>query len=317
MRTRRILATTLGLGALMLGTACAADDVGETDSGTDSGSTEDKGSVNLLSQDFTEAAIVTNMYKLLLEDAGYTVDMKLVGTRDIYMRLLPDDVDVVPEYVGGVADYLNTEANGAEAEPITTSDPEETLEKVQPLAEEKGVTLLEPAEASDQNAFFVTQEFADANSLTTLSDLAALGEPVVLAAAEDCGSRPDCGAGLRDTYGIEISKVLGLGFASPQTYESVLSGESQLGLTSTTDGSLESQGLTLLEDDQQIQPAQNLVPMVRTAFLEENADVEELLNGLMAEISTEDLTELNGQVGNERALPEDVARDYLEEKELL
>jgi osmoprotectant transport system substrate-binding protein len=111
--------------------------------------------------------------------------------------------------------------------------------------------------------------------------------------------------------------VLDLGFASPQTYESVLSGESQLGLTSTTDGSLESQGLTLLEDDQAIQPAQNLVPMVRTAFLEENGDVEDVLNGLMAEITTDDLVELNGQVGNERAKPEDVASDYLEEKGLL
>jgi osmoprotectant transport system substrate-binding protein len=317
MRTRQLLATTLGLGALLLGTACAADDVDDSSSDPGSGSEEDKGSLNLLSQDFTEAAIVANMYKLLLEDAGYTVDMRLVGTRDIYMRLLPDDVDVVPEYVGGIADYLNADVNGADAEPITTSDPTETLAALEPLAEEKGVTLLEPAEASDQNAFFVTQEFADANSLQTLSDLAAMGEPVVLAAAPDCAGRPDCEGGLTETYGIDISKVLGLGFASPQTYESVLSGESQLGLTSTTDGSLESQGLTLLEDDQQIQPAQNLVPMVRTAFLEENADVEEVLNGLMAAITTEDLVELNGQVGNERALPEDVARGYLEENELL
>jgi len=299
----------------MLGNACAADDVSDTD--TDTGSNEDKGSVNLLSQDFTEAAIVTNMYKHLLEDAGYTVNMKLVGTRDIYMRLLPDGVDVVPEYVGGIADYLNDEVNGAEAEPITTSNPEETLENLRPLAEDKGVTLLEPAEASDQNAFFVTQEFADANSLQTLSDLAALGEPVVLAAADDCGGRPDCEGGLSQTYGIDVSKVLGLGFASPQTYESVLSGESQLGLTSTTDGSLESQGLALLEDDRAIQPAQNLVPMVRTAFLEENGDVEELLNGLMAELTTDDLIELNGQVGNERAKPEDVAQTYLEDAGLL
>jgi osmoprotectant transport system substrate-binding protein len=297
----------------MLSSACAADEVADSDSG----SGDDKGSVNLSGQAFTESAIMANMYKLLLEDAGYSVDMKLVETRDIYMQLLPDDVDVVPEYVGGIADYLNTDANGPEAEPITTSDPEETLEALEPLAADKGVTLLEPAEASDQNAFFVTQDFAEENSLSTLSDLAAMGEPVVLAAAPDCVGRPDCEGGLSKTYGLDVSKVLDLGFASPQTYESVLSGESQLGLTSTTDGSLESQGLTLLEDDQAIQPAQNLVPMVRTAFLEENTDVEERLDELMAEITTEDLVELNGLVGNERAKPEDVASDYLEEKGLL
>jgi osmoprotectant transport system substrate-binding protein len=243
--------------------------------------------------------------------------MKLVETRDVYMRELPDDVDVVPEYVGGIADYLNAEANGANAEPITTSDPAETLAAAEPLAEEAGVTFLEPAEATDQNAFFVTQEYAEANSLATLSDLGELGEPVVLAAAPDCEGRPDCEGGLTETYGIDITKVLPLGFASPQTYESVLSGESQLGLTSTTDGSLESQGLQLLEDDQSIQPAQNLVPMVSTSFLEENGDVEDVLNELMGELTTDDLTDLNGQVGNERAKPEDVAQEYLEERGLL
>ena len=139
----------------------------------------------------------------------------------------------------------------------------------------------------------------------------------MLAAAPDCEGRPDCEGGLTGTYGIDITEVLPLGFASPQTYESVISGESQLGLTSTTDGSLESQGLQLLEDDQSIQPAQNLVPMVSTSFLEENGDVEDVLNELMGELTTDDLTELNGQVGNERAKPEDVAQEYLEERGLL
>ena len=317
MHARTILATTLALTTLALGAACGADDLEEPGGADAPDPAEDKGSLTLQSQSFTEAAIVANMYKLLLEGAGYTVDMKLVETRDIYMRQLPDDVDVVPEYVGGVADYLNAEANGAEAEPVTTSDPAETLAAVEPLAEEAGVTFLEPAEASDQNAFFVTQEYAEANSLATLSDLAALGEPVVLAAAPDCEGRPDCEGGLSETYGIDITEVLPLGFASPQTYESVLSGESQLGLTSTTDGSLESQGLQLLEDDQSIQPAQNLVPMVSTSFLEENADVEDVLNELMATITTDDLIELNGRVGNEREKPEDVAQEYLEEEGLL
>ena len=316
MRTRRFAATTLALGTLLIGAACADDEV--ADSGDDTGSGgEDKGSLTLSGQNFTEATIVANMYKLLLEDSGYTVDMKLVGTRDIYMRQLPDDVDVVPEYVGGIADYLNAEANGAEAESITTSDPAETLEALQPLADDAGVTMLEPAEATDQNAFFVTQAYADSNALETLSDLGTLGEPITLAAAEDCEGRPDCEGGLTQTYGIDITEVLPLGFASPQTYESVISGESQLGLTSTTDGSLESQGLQLLEDDQSIQPAQNLVPMVSTSFLEENGDVEDVLNELMGEITTDDLIDLNGQVGNERAKPEDVAQEYLEERGLL
>lgn len=97
----------------------------------------------------------------------------------------------------------------------------------------------------------------------------------------------------------------------------MLDGESQLGLTSTTDGTLESQGLVLLEDDQAIQPAQNLVPAVSTAFLEENPEVEDVLNELMGALTTEKLTELNGRVSVDREKEEDVARDFLESEGLI
>ena len=100
-------------------------------------------------------------------------------------------------------------------------------------------------------------------------------------------------------------------------YQAVLDGEAELGETSTTDGTLESQGLVVLEDDKQIQPAQNLVPAVSTEFLDANPDVADVLNPLMAALTTEKLTELNGRVAVDREQPEDVARDFLESEGLL
>ena len=97
----------------------------------------------------------------------------------------------------------------------------------------------------------------------------------------------------------------------------MLDGESDLGETSTTDGSLESLGLLVLEDDQQIQPAQNLVPAVSTEFLDEHPDVADLLNPLMAALTTEKLTELNGRISVAREKTEDVARDFLTSEGLL
>jgi osmoprotectant transport system substrate-binding protein len=310
MRARRFLAVALAVGTLLLGSACAGNDVGSSGSG-------DKGSVTISGQNFPEATLVANMYKLLLQDKGYSVTMKLVGTRDVYMKQFPGDVDVVPEYVAGIADFLNTRKNGANAKSITTPDPQNTLDALKPLADAAKITMLKPAEATDQNAFFVTKKFAQQNSLTTLSDLATLNKPIVLAAAPDCAGRTDCEGGLSKNYGIDISKTLPLGYASAQTYQSVLKGESQLGETSTTDGSLASQGLVLLKDDKGIQPAQNLIPAVSTAFLAKHKDVEAVLNGLMAKLTTADLTTLNGKVGTERQLPEDVAKKYLQDKGLL
>jgi osmoprotectant transport system substrate-binding protein len=315
LRARRSLAVAIAAAALTL-TGCAGDDLAEDSPDEGSGSAAaGSGPVRISGQAFPEATLVAEMYSQLLEAEGFEPEVELVDARDAYMSTFPDSIDVVPEYTGGIVDFLNTRENGAEAEPLTTSDAAESIEAASSLLDDAGITLLEPSEATDTNAFFVSQEYADSEGVSTLSDME--GKSVVLAAAPDCEGRPDCEGGLTETYGIDITKILPLGFASDATYQSVLDGESQLGLTSTTDGTLESQGLVLLEDDQQIQPAQNLVPAVSTSFLEENPTVEETLNGLMAALTTEKLTELNGRVSVDREKEEDVARDFLESEGLL
>ncbi len=314
MHLARTLAAVLAAGALTL-SGCAGDDLSD-DSASDTGSSSaDKGSITLAGQNFPEATLVASMYEQLLEDAGYTVETKLVDSRDAYMPTFPGDVDIVPEYVGGIVNFLNTQANGADAKPFEAGDGEQLASDGASLLEDAGIELLDVSPATDTNAFFVTQEFSDAEGVTTLSDLE--GQSVTLAAAPDCEGRLDCEGGLSDEYGIDITKVLPLGYASDQTYQSVLDGESELGETSTTDGTLDSQGLVILEDDKQIQPAQNLVPAVSADFLADNPDLADILNPLMAALTTEGLTELNGRMAVDREKPEDVAADFLTEQGLL
>ena len=59
------------------------------------------------------------------------------------------------------------------------------------------------------------------------------------------------------------------------------------------------------------------MPAVSAAFLEEHPDVADILNPLMAALTTEGLTELNGQMAVDRAKPEDVAKEFLETEGLL
>lgn len=315
MQLRRLAASALAISTVLLGAACAGDDLAQDDS--DSAGSGDKGSVKISGQDFGEVQIVSAMYQQLLEADGYDVSVQLVGTRDVYMAdgQFPESVQLVPEYVGGIVDYLNATENGADAEPLTTPDAGESVEAASSLLEDKGITLLDPSAAVDTNAFFVTEEFSQAEGVTKLSDLE--GMKVVVAGSEDCAGRTDCGAGLTDDYGIDVTEFLPLGFASADVFKSVIDGESQLGLTSTTDGTLESQGLVLLEDDLQIQPAQNLIPAVSSEWLADNPDVEGILNDLMAALTTEKLTELNGQISVDRQKPEDIAQEFLESEGLI
>ena len=309
MRMIRTLSLAAASGLLLLTAACGDDPLEDGNDG-DTDSSADKGSVVVGGQDFTESAVLAAIYAELLESEGYDVETQLVTTRDVYIpELSKGNVDIVPDYLAGITDFLNTAANGDGAPLVSSNSKDETLAALEPLAEAQGISILPPSEATDQNAFFVTTEFAEANDLTTLSDFAALGKPIKLAAPEDCAGRADCQGGLEDVYGFTITELVPLGFGNPQVKDAVTKGEVDLGETGTTDGTLGELGLTLLEDDKGIQPAQNLTPAVNADFLADNPDLEELFNELSAALTTEDLAEMNVAVDLERQKPEDVAAE--------
>jgi osmoprotectant transport system substrate-binding protein len=311
---RRTLAA-LAIAPLLTLAACAGDDALEGGSGDSSAA---GGEVVIGGQNYAEMQIMSEMYAALLENAGYEVTLKLVKSRDVYApQMQKGNVDISADYLSSMTEFLNKQQNGPDAAPVASNDPDATVEELRKLAEPTGIEPLEPAEAQDANAFAVTKQFAEENDLTTMSDLAALGKPVTLAAAEDCSQRDDCALGLEDVYGLDITKVEPLGFGTTGTKDALKKGEVTLGQVGTSDATLDSLGLVLLEDDKQLQNAENLVPMVNSEFIDAHPDVADILNEMSAGLTTDDLATMIGKVDLERQLPEDVAREYLDSKGLL
>jgi len=136
--------------------ACGGDDL-ENNASDSPSDGADRGTVVVGGQDFTESQILAAIYQRLLEDAGYQVQTKLVTTRDGYLpELSKGNVDIVPDYLAGITDYLNTEKNGPDAEPVSSNDPEETR---RPSSRSRRRRHLDPppSDATDQNAFFVSR----------------------------------------------------------------------------------------------------------------------------------------------------------------
>lgn len=313
--TGRRLLTALALTPLVLLGACAGEDALEGDPPAGGG---EGGTVVIGGQNYAEMQVMSQMYAALLEDAGYTVELKLVESRDVYApQMQRGNVDISADYLSSMTEFLNRQENGADAEVLASPDTEETVEALTELGAETGIEPLEPAQAQNANAFAVTAEFAEENDLTTLSDLAELGRPLTLAAAEDCSQRSDCEIGLEKVYGLDITKVEPLGFGTAGTKDALESGEVDLGQVGTSDATLDQLGLVLLEDDRELQNAENLVPMANSEFLEQNPEVAEILNEMSAGLTTEDLATMIGKVDLEREQPEDVAADYLGERGLL
>jgi osmoprotectant transport system substrate-binding protein len=313
MRRPRTLLAAAGVaaGALLL-SACGSSDSESSDGGAAS-----KGAVVVGSAGFTEIELMAEMYAALLNDAGYEASVTVLENRELYEPALEDgQLDVVPDYLATMTEFLNRKVNGPDAEPVASSDPEATAAALNELAGPLGLTPLEPAEAANQNAFFVTQDFAEAKGLKTLSDLGALGQPITLAATEECPERPFCGLGLVGTYGLTLTEVLPTGFGSAQTKDAVVKGAAQLGLSGTTDATLGPLGLVVLTDDKGLQLADNLIPIVGEKY-GDDAELAAVLNALSRVLTTEDLATLNDRVDAQREKAADVALDYLTSKGLL
>lgn len=302
--------TAVAVGAVLTLAACGGDDDGDA--------TASGGSITVGGAQFTEALILEEAYRALLDNAGYDVSTETAESREIYGPLLESgELDVAPEYAATFAEFLNLADNGPDADLIATTDATETVEAARPLAESHGLVVLEPAQnAASQNGFAVSEEFAAENGVSTLTELGELGQPIVLAAAEECPERPFCQPGLEETYGINITEVLPLGFGSPQTKDAVVSGEAQLGLVGTTDGTLADLGLVLLDDDQNLQLADNIVPVVNAETAEDDG-IADALAPFHETLTTADIATMQAQVDSERREVEDVVQEYLENNDLL
>lgn len=304
------------LAALLLLTGCSTGPSLETQDEV-TAPPGDSRSLTIGSAGFTESDLLAQMYALLLNEAGYRTSMLTVANRELYEPALESgQIDVVPEYAATFADWLNAKANGADADPVGSPDLGETMTALRGLAAPRGLTVLDPGRAVDQNAFAVDTDYAREHDLRTLSDLGASGLEVRLAAGDECVQRPYCAPGLKETYGIDVTGVDPKGVGTTQAKQAVQSGRNQMMLTTTTDATLDEFGLVLLADDKNLQNADYVVPVVNHARAGSDR-VAKALGRLNDVLTTADLASLNQQVDSWRRLATDVARAYLQDKGLL
>lgn len=197
------------------------------------------GSIVIGAANFSENQILANVFAEVLNAAGFQARVKPVTSRDVYGPALErGELQVMAEYAGTFTEYFNKKANGANATPLASGDVDKTVTALRELAGKKGLKILEPAEAADQNAFAVTKTFAQANNLTKLSDLKGFQGKLVLGGPPECPTRPFCQPGLESTYGLSFDSFVSLDAGGPLTKTALKTGKVQLGLVFSSDGSL-------------------------------------------------------------------------------
>jgi osmoprotectant transport system substrate-binding protein len=218
-------------------TEVAAEFVETEQLAADDGTTGAGTSLVIGAANFSESATLAEIYAAALRTAGYDVEVRTIGNRETYLPALTDGtLTAVPEYAATLANFLNAQQNGADAESVASADVDETVAALTPLANAAGLTVGAASAAQDQNAFAVTSEFAQEHDVKTLSELAAVCGDLILAGPAECPKRPFCQPGLEETYGLEFADFASYDFAL--IGQAVRQGEAAIGLVLSSDGSL-------------------------------------------------------------------------------
>ena len=300
------------IAALALVAAACGDD-SDSDSGGDGGSAPDGPTITIGAQDFGESAIMAEIYGQGLEASGYEVaQQELGGFRDIEIAAFESgEINFAPEYAASTLEFLNEGAGEA------TSDIDETVGALEGYLTDIGLQALAPSDAVDTNTFVVTPETAEALGLTTLSDLASTDEDLGLGGPQDCETNAFCIPGLQDVYDVDLSAnftPLDPGLV-PDALEA---GEIDIALLFSTSGIIADKGWIVLEDDQMMLSADNIVPVAADGLIEDYGDdFVSRVDEISAALTTENVTELNKRFDIDKEDAADIATAFLEDNGLL
>ncbi|GMM97619.1 glycine betaine ABC transporter substrate-binding protein [Microbacterium sp. MTN4-26] len=291
----------LATSAALVLAACGSSDPLAEDP-ADGGTAEGDDTIVVGSQAYYSNEIIAEIYAQALEGAGFDVERQFnIGQRDAYMpEIESGNITVFPEYSGNLLQYFDPETEARTADDVYAA-----LEEALP----ENLAVLDQAEASDQDSYTVTAEFAEENGLTSIGDLAGVSDALTLGGPPELAERPYGPDGLAETYGVEVT----FSPTGDTTVESLVAGQVDVANVFTADPRIQTQDLVVLEDPEGLFLASNVVPVVSADVADE---IAETIDAVSAALTADALVALNVQSTEDQMSPEDIATQFLSENGL-
>ena len=291
------------IGAVVVGAAIALSGCASSNPLATGGSSPAAGGTLIVgSQDYYSNEIVAEIYSQALESGGYTVDRQFnIGQREVYLpEIEAGKIDVFPEYIGSLLQALDKTAVGGTAGATFTE-----LQAALP----SGLSVLDKADAADQNSWTVTKAFADKYKLTDIASLKNVTEPIVVGGNSELETRPYGPTALKQKYGITTAgfKAVEDG-GGPLTVKALVDGEIQLANIYTANPNIKSNNLVALADPDGLFFPDNLAPVVSKKV---DTKAASILNKVDAKLSQSDLVSLNAESVNDKKSPAVIAKAWL------
>jgi len=264
----------------------------------------DSGKIVVGSADFTESALLAEIYAGALEAKGVSVEKTLnIGSREAYIPALQDgSIDLIPEYTGVLAQYFNENTSATESDAVYAE-----LKSALP----DGLAVLDKSEAEDKDAIAVTRETADKYSLTSISDLQAVAGDLTLGGPPEWKTRPTGVKGLERLYGVKFKSFRALDAGGPLSVQALKNGQVDAADLFTTDPNIPANDFVVLEDPKNLFAAENVVPLIAKSKVTDT--ISQILNKVSASLDTPTLAALLKRVVIDKDDAAEVAADFLKE----
>ena len=260
----------------------------------------------------SEPSVITNMYKILIEDeTDDTVDVKdgMGKTSFLFNALKSDDIDGYLEFTGTVLGELTKEDLKSKKEPAVYQQAKTSLEK------KDHMTMLKPMKYNNTYALAVKRDFAKKNNIKTIGDLQKVEDKLKPGFTLEFNDRPDGFKAVKKAYNLNISNVKTM---EPKLrYTAVEKGDINLIDAYSTDAELKQYNMVVLKDDKHVFPPYQGAPMFKGKFLKDHPEVKKPLNKLAGKITDEQMQEMNYKVTVKKQDPYKVAKDYLKKEGLI
>ena len=267
--------------------------------------------INIATKPMTEGYILGQMLTELIEQ---DTDLKVNitngvggGTSNIHPAIVKGEFDLYPEYTGTSWEaVLKKEASYDESK----------FDELQKEYKEKyNLEYVNLYGFNNTYGLAVNKDIAEKYNLKTYSDLAKVSNNLIFGAEYDFFEREDGYKELQKVYNVDFKKKIDMDIGLK--YQAMKDKKIDVMVIFTTDGQLAISDVVVLEDDKKMYPSYRAGTVVRSEILSKYPELKAVLEKLNNILDDKTMADLNYQVESEGKKPEDVAREYLQEKGLL
>ena len=267
--------------------------------------------INIATKPMTEGYILGQMLTELIEqDTDLKVNMTNGvggGTSNIHPAIVKGEFDLYPEYTGTSWEAVLKKEGSYD---------ESKFDELQKEYKEKyNLEYVNLYGFNNTYGLAVNKDIAEKYNLKTYSDLAKVSNNLIFGAEYDFFEREDGYKELQKVYNVDFKKQIDMDIGLK--YQAMKDKKIDVMVIFTTDGQLAISDVVVLEDDKKMYPSYRAGTVVRSEILSKYPELKAVLEKLNNILDDKTMADLNYQVESKGEKPEDVAREYLQEKGLL